>query len=78
MPRKAKHLTVADLEAIVAPEAVRERLLPYAIENEAAALVMSKITAIRLRSWARSEIARRAKAGAAARKVEGKENGSIQ
>ena len=61
MPRKAKHLTVADLDTLIT-----NKLL---IGNRSD--VDAQLTAIRLRSWARSEIARRAKAGAG-RKVEGK------
>lgn len=67
MPRKAKHLTVADLHAITSSKVK----VPNTLTD-----LFGTMTALRLRSWARSEIARRAKAGAG-RKVEGKENGSI-
>ena len=64
MPRKAKHLTVGDLIIIA-----NSGILPTIAER--VDQVFGQLTAIRLRSWARSEIARRAKAGAG-RKVEGK------
>ena len=71
MPRKAKHLTVADLEAVEVAATtglMAARLQPV---SESTIIILAQLTAIRLRSWARSEIARRAKAGAG-RKVEGK------